>query len=263
MSGKPAATAKQRAIDQRLRAHVVGSAMAGAVVSVTSAFLVAYAIIDIERQVWAQWLYTIVYGMTAAIFIFGMASPLVTDATARGLIIVLCSATSLVSYRAPELTTASRGVRVVAFTVAGTGLGASLLLSTLMLVRVALEVRGILPEGGPISEGTANPQQLMLLGLCALAEGAYFGCAIGFLEEKGPDGHLFRRVALPHEAPAAVLPAAAMLGALCGIRLEQLRQRDDLEYVRAVELQVLGGGAGDEAQGETRALLDPMEVSSR
>lgn len=246
-----AAAAKEHALGLRLRLHVLASAALGAAASSLSAVLIAYAILDIERQLWAQWLYTIVYATSACVFGSSAGAELLPDACVRRTVVCLCMMTATLSHRAAGLLSAPRALRVLGLAALGTGLGASLLLSTLVLLRLCLEMRGVLPAGGAMEEGPLNAKQLLLLSLCALLEGAYFGLAIGLLEE----GRALALVALPHEAPAVVFPLAAALGAACGAAVERLRQSEDSAYVRGLELRVLGGGGEGAVEGEEAALL--------
>mmetsp|Transcript_28033 Transcript_28033/g.80835 ORF Transcript_28033/g.80835 Transcript_28033/m.80835 type:complete len:258 (-) Transcript_28033:47-820(-) len=251
------ATGKQRAIERRLQLHVVGSAAAGAVASTVSAVLIAYAIVDIERQWIAQRLYTVVFAFSAVVFCTTAGAELLPEWPARWGIVGLSALTAVLSHLAPYLPGLSRPLRVLALTSVGTGLGCSLLISSLVLLRLALETRGVLPEHGPVAEGLVNPQQLLALSCCALAEGAYFGLAIGVLETQGgPRPAAFRMVALPHEAPAVVFPLAAAAGCACGAAIERLRQRQDKGYVRGVEMQVCGAQGGITSDGEDLGLLD-------
>jgi len=249
------ASAKQRAIERRLQLHVAGSALAGAAASTLSAVLIAYAIVDIERQKVAQRLYTVVFAFSAVVFSTNAGVELLPEKPARWAVVALSALTALLSHLAPMLPGLSRPLRVLALTAVGTGLGSSLLISALVLLRLALETRGVLPEHGPVAEGLVNPQQLLALGSCALAEGAYFGLAIGLLET-GQRPAPLRMVALPHEAPSVVFPLAAVAGCACGAAVERLRQRQDKGYVRGVELQVVGAQGGVACDGEDLGLLD-------
>lgn len=253
--GQAGAAIKAHALSRQLRLHVLGSAAAGAAASIVSAVLIAYAIVDIERRLWSQWLYTVVYALSGCIFGGRAGAEFLPDPSVRRVVVGLCLLTAVLAHEAPVLSTLPRPLRVLGLAAIGTGLGASLLLSTLVIMRLALEVRGILPEGLSVEEGPLNTKQLLLLCLCALAEGAYFGLAIGLLEEGRPLPY----VALPHEAPTVVFTSAAALGAACGAGLERLRQSEDHAYVRGLELRVLGGGDASAMEGEGAALLGASE----
>mmetsp|Transcript_48891 Transcript_48891/g.113331 ORF Transcript_48891/g.113331 Transcript_48891/m.113331 type:complete len:259 (+) Transcript_48891:103-879(+) len=249
-----ALTNKQSALQQRLRLHVWGSAVAGAASAALSAVLIAYAILDIEHRLWAQWLYTVVYALSAVVFATRAGVDFLPEAPVRWAIVTLCAVTAALSHLAPSIMLASLRVRVLALTAIGTGLGASLLVSTLVLVRLTLEARGLLPQNGAMADGLLNTRQLFILSICALVEGAYFGLAICLADARSEVGR-WRLVALPHEAPAVVFPFVAALGGTCGMAVEQQRQHDDSEYVRGVELQLCGASGGVVDAAETEGLL--------
>lgn len=241
-------TSKQQAIGRRLRLHVALSAFVGSAASTLSAVLIAYAIIDIERRRWAQWFYAAVYALSAAVFGSSAGAEFFPDDGVRHAVVALCAATALLSYEAPLLLTVHRNARVFGLALLGTGLGGSLLLSVLVLLRLWLELRGVLPAGGAMEDGFLNLRQLLALICCALLEAGYFGVAVGLLEARPAPW-----LAMPHEAPAVVFPLAAAVGAACGAAVEGLRQMGDAAYVRGVELRVLGGGQA--TKGEQSALL--------
>lgn len=251
----PPPTAKQRALGRRLRLHTLGSAVVGALANVLVALLIAYAIIDIEYCLWAQWLYTVVYAASALMFGSAAGAAFLPEACVQRTVVLLCCSTAVLAHWAPLLLRASWEVRVSGLALLGTGLGASLLLSAVVMLQLSLELRGVLPKGSSVEEGMLNARQLALLGFCALIEGGYFGLAIGFLQ-RGQTSHF---IALPHQAPAAVFSFAFSLGAAAGTALEILRQRSDVAYIRGIELQIMGGTSTAAADSESSALLSEVE----
>lgn len=231
---------------------MVASAIAGSVASMLSAVLVAYAILDIEHRVWSQWLYTVVYAFSGVVFGSSAGAEFLPDPVVRHWVVFLCFLTSGLSYKAPYLVlTASRPWRIAGLTALGTGLGSSLLLSALVIMRVFLETGGLqsqVKEDLALESGMLNAQQLFVLSMVALIEGGYFGLAIGMTE----GGRSMRIIVLPHEAPHLVYPMAALVGAICGAAVERLRQHTDTAYVKGVELMVLGGKHNDDGE------LDPF-----
>lgn len=255
-AGSQAASAlKALALSRRLRYHILGSAVVGAAASILSAVLIAYAIVDIERRLWSQRLYTAVYALSSIVFGGRAGTEFLPDPSVRRIVVGLCLMVAVLSHEAPRLEGAPRPIRILGLAALGTGLGASLLLSTLVILRLVLEMREVLPEGLSVEEGPLNTKQLLLLCLCALIEGGYFGLAIGLLE----GGHPLPYVALPHEAPTVVFTSAAALGAAVGAALESLRQHEDKAYVRGLELRVLGGGDAGAVEGEGASLLGASE----
>lgn len=228
-----------RAVAKHLKLRVLLSGAAGAVTSVVAAFLVTCALLDIERFIWAQWLYTAAHGMAVVLLASPEGREVVPDFIVRIPLMLLCAATSVLSFSASRFTTASQQVRVVVFGIMGTGQSTSLVFSSMIFLRLSTDYsRGELSRG-ELTKGLVTPQQLAAVSVCALVGGAYFGIALGFLEK---DGH--RRLALPHEEPGVVLPVAALLGGLCGLCVEHSRQVSDPAYVHMVELSVFASECG-------------------